>query len=184
MSGDGMRQEFLLREAVLAGSEDAWRAWYDATYAPLEAYVLWRCARLRGLADDVLQETWLIAVRTIRRFRPEAGDFLAWLRGIAANVIRNQIRQWQRHLRRHVPLAAEPSCNGTVAGDDQRQRAEDVVRALAALPEHYEAALRDKYLERLSVEAMAVARGESPKAVESLLTRARAAFREAYLKRE
>ena len=40
-------------------------------------------------ADDVVQETWLTAVRRIRAFDPERGPFAAWLRGIAANVLRN-----------------------------------------------------------------------------------------------
>ena len=52
--------------------------------------------------------------------------------------------------------------------------------ALAALPDHYETVLRAKYLDRQSVDAIAAARGDSPKAVESLLSRARQAFREAY----
>ena len=37
-----------------------------------------------------------------------------------------------------------------------------------------------KYLDRMSVAEIAVACGETEKATESLLTRARAAFREAY----
>ena len=53
-------------------------------------------------------------------------------------------------------------------------------RALAELPEHYEGVLRAKYLDRLTVEAIANARGDTLKAVESLLARARQAFREAY----
>ena len=44
----------------------------------------------------------------------------------------------------------------------------------------YEAVLRAKYLDRQTVEEIAAARGETMKAVESLLSRARQAFREAY----
>ncbi len=51
---------------------------------------------------------------------------------------------------------------------------------MASLPEHYEAVLRAKYLDGQSMADIAAARGESVKAVESLLTRARAAFRAAY----
>jgi RNA polymerase sigma-70 factor (ECF subfamily) len=173
---NGVWREARLREAVLAGDEGAWRAWYDEAYAPLEAYVLWRCARLRDLADDVLQETWLVAVRSIRRFRPEAGNFLAWLRGIAANVVRNQLRVRKRHEFREArinPPEATPAESG--------EGAERIARALDALPERAEAVLRAKYLEGLSVAAIADAWGETPKAVESLLSRARAAFREVYL---
>jgi RNA polymerase sigma-70 factor (ECF subfamily) len=173
---NGVWREARLREAVLAGDEGAWRAWYDEAYAPLEAYVLWRCARLRDLADDVLQETWLVAVRSIRRFRPEAGNFLAWLRGIAANVVRNQLRARKRQVRRETftrPRDTTPSDTG--------EDAERIARALDALPERCEAVLRAKYLDGLSVAAIAGAWGETPKAVESLLSRARSAFREVYL---
>jgi DNA-directed RNA polymerase specialized sigma24 family protein len=41
-----------------------------------------------------------------------------------------------------------------------------------------------KYLEGRSVADIAAERGESPKATESLLTRAREAFRQAYLHEE
>jgi len=55
---------------------------------------------------------------------------------------------------------------------------------VASLPEHYEAVLRAKYLDGQSVAAIAAERDESPKAVESLLTRARQAFRDVYQKSE
>src|SRR5438093_10891686 len=86
-------EEQRLHRAVLAGDERAWRTWYDASFAALDAYVVWRCAGLRDLADDVVQETWLIAVRRVSSFDPERGRFLSWLRGIAANVLRGQLRR-------------------------------------------------------------------------------------------
>jgi RNA polymerase sigma-70 factor (ECF subfamily) len=48
------------------------------------------------------------------------------------------------------------------------------------LPARYEAVLRAKYLDGRSVADVAAAHGETAKAVESLLTRAREAFRQAY----
>src|SRR5213595_2691026 len=82
-----------LHDAVLAGDERAWQTWYDESYAALEAYIVWRCGGLRDLADDALQETWLAAVRRVRDFDPERATFAAWLRGIAANVLRNLLRK-------------------------------------------------------------------------------------------
>jgi RNA polymerase sigma-70 factor (ECF subfamily) len=178
MDGDRVGHDRRFRAAVLQGDEAAWRTWYDATADGLRAYVHWRLAGLTDLADEVVQETWLIAVRRVRSFRPEVGPFAGWLCGIAANIIRNHLRQ--RRLPSRVPVAA---CHGPVdigrpAGDET---AEQVARALADLPPHYEQVLRAKYLEGLSVQAIADRSGDSPKAVESLLTRARLAFREAYL---
>ena len=67
---------------------------------------------------------------------------------------------------------------------ETRERSERIAQALAALPEQYEAVLRAKYLELQTVEQIAAVRNETPKAVESLLTRARAAFRENFASQE
>jgi len=164
-----------LHRAVLAGDERAWRTLYDATFAGLDAYVVWRCAGLRDLADDVVQETWLTAVRRMRDFDPQRGPLLAWLRGIAANVLRGQFRR-----KMPQPLVGDDHPARADIDGERREEAEQIASALATLPEHYEAALRAKYLDGLSVAAIAADRAESPKAVESLLSRAREAFRAAY----
>jgi RNA polymerase sigma-70 factor, ECF subfamily len=168
-------RERLLRRAVLAGDAGAWRLWYDEAAPRLSAYVRWRCAGLDDMADDVLQETWLTAVRRVRHFDPARAAFSGWLLGIAANVLRNHLRR-QRRRGTVQPLSAEPAA--PVEGPERERRLE-IARVLAELPPHYEQVLRAKYLDGQSVAAIAAARGESPKAVESLLTRARGAFREA-----
>ncbi|MBW3543596.1 MAG: sigma-70 family RNA polymerase sigma factor [Planctomycetes bacterium] len=165
---------------MLAGDEDAWRELYERAYNRTRAYIVWRCAGRTDWTDDVLQETWMIAVRRIRKFDPDVGSFVDWLRGIAANVLRNRIR----------------GTNGQVTGtgsrlepaDDrrpeqpleQRERAAAIAQALATLPPHYEDVLRAKYVDRRSVIEIAAAGGQSAKAVESLLGRARDAFRKSY----
>jgi len=177
-------QERRWRQAVLAGDERAWQALYDGAFAELLAYALWRAGGRRDWAEDVVQETWLVAVRRLRDFDPEQGAFVAWLRGIAANVIRNQLRQ-------SGTRAQESGARGRESGGreleavapDGRAAAEDaehVARVLAALPERYESVLRAKYLEQRSVDEIALLWRETPKAIESLLTWARAAFRAAY----
>jgi RNA polymerase sigma-70 factor (ECF subfamily) len=176
---DRVERERELRRAVLAGGEFAWRTLYDESFASLYAYVLWRCGGLRDRADEVSQETWLTAVRRLRAFDPSAGSFAAWLRGIAANVLRNHFRREKQRTRRTQPLESE-----MLAVEEKREEAERIATALGSLPAHYEAVLRMKYLEGRSVADIAAERGESPKAVESQLSRAREAFRQAYLQSE
>jgi RNA polymerase sigma-70 factor (ECF subfamily) len=167
-----------LRSAVLAGDEQAWRVWYDAAFPELYAYAHWRCAGLRDLTDDIVQETWLTAVRRLRSFDPEQGSFHDWLRGIAANLLRNH---WRQALRRNGrPRVSHPSTAPADAALEERERAERIARTLTKLPERQEAVLRAKYLEGRSIADIAAEWGETPKAVESLLSRAREAFREAY----
>ena len=76
----------------LAGDVRAWHALYDSACEPLFAYLAWRCGGIRDLVEDVAQDTWLVAVRRIRSFDPELAPFLGWLRGIAANLLRNRLR--------------------------------------------------------------------------------------------
>ena len=108
--------------------------------------------------------------------------------GVLRLAVRDRLeRRPQRDPR---PPPAEGAIRSLVPGDDHAaadttdatEKAECVAAALAALPDHYEAVLRAKYLDRLTVDEIATGRGESPKAVESLLSRARQAFREAYEK--
>jgi RNA polymerase sigma-70 factor (ECF subfamily) len=123
-----------------------------------------------------VQETWLTAVRRVRTFRPEQGPFAGWLCGVSANLIRNRLRA----ARRQSPKAGRPDRSDVHGSSGANETGERVARALAELPPHYEAVLRAKYFDGLNVQTIAGRRGESLKAVESLLTRARQAFRDAY----
>jgi len=182
---DRVRRERGLRGAVLAGDEQAWRAWYEEHFANLYAYVQWRCAGLRDHADEVVQETWLIAVRRIRSFDPDRGAFGGWLRGIAAMVLSNHFRRENRRRSHNQSLdGVDAKASAGNAELEQQERAERVARSLSALPKRYEAVLRAKYLDGQSVVEIADSRGETPKTIESLLTRARQAFREVYLELE
>jgi RNA polymerase sigma-70 factor (ECF subfamily) len=181
---DHVWRERGLLDAVLTGDELAWRTWYEESFDGLYAYVLWRYAGLRDRADEVVQEVWLTAVRRLRSFDPGQGSFAGWLRGIAANVLRNHFRREARRARRTETLACDPVAADPEAGGRRQEEAERIARALSTLPERYEAVLRAKYLEGRSVADIAAAGGQTVKAVESLLTRARQAFREAYLASE
>ncbi len=78
-----------------------------------------------------------------------------------------------------TPLNAtppEPPDRATLS----RERRDLVHATLDLLPPHYGRVLEFKYLEELSVKAIARRMDMSAKAVESLLTRARGAFREVY----
>lgn len=176
--GDRLWHDRRWHAAVLAGDDVAWRAGYDAAFESVRGYVRWRAAGMSDLADDALQETWLTAVRRIADFDPARGSFATWVCGIAGNVIRNSLRSRQRQSSRIGALAR--SLSGEEPPNFEADRAELTARALAELPAHYEAALRDKYLRGKTVAAMATDRNETVKAVESLLTRARSAFREIF----
>jgi RNA polymerase sigma-70 factor (ECF subfamily) len=174
-------REEILHRAVLAGDDRAWQTLYDESFDALYRYVHWRTGGLRERTDEVVQETWLRAVRRIRKFDPRRGTFLNWVRGIAANVA---YRHYRRALARRdaAPLPEDPPAAHYAASAplEQRERVERIATTLSALPEHYEHVLRAKYVDGQSVADIARSRGDTPKAVESLLTRARAAFRKVF----
>ena len=175
-SSDRVGRERSLRQAVLRGDVRAWQTLYDDVFAEVFAYVQWRCAGLGALAEDITQDTWLVAVRRLGAFNPEQGPFAKWLCGIAANLLRNHFRARHAVTNRALP----EQLARTDVESERREQAEQIARVLAELPERYEAALRAKYLDQRSVEEIATAWRETPKAIESLLTRARQAFRTAY----
>jgi RNA polymerase sigma-70 factor (ECF subfamily) len=171
-------RERVLRIAALGGDAAAWCALFEPAFDTVHSYVRWRCGGRADLVDDVVQETWFTAARKLRAFNPDGSRFAGWVCGIAANVARSQVRKCLRYGKRVQSLVAvsEPSS----PEPDLPHDPERIALALADLPERYELALRMKYFEQMSVTEMATATGDSVKAVESLLARARQAFREAY----
>jgi RNA polymerase sigma-70 factor (ECF subfamily) len=176
-----IRREKLMHREVLAGNEDAWRTWYEEHFDALFSYIWWRSGAQRELAEDATQETWLTAVRKIRSFDPERADFPSWLRGIANNILRNCFRKTARRSASSTPFDEKAHGSAAAIGENNvpTRPSQLVALALSDLPERYEEALRAKYLEGLSVLQIASAWGETEKAVESVLSRARQAFRQA-----
>jgi RNA polymerase sigma-70 factor (ECF subfamily) len=170
-----------LRDAVVAGQVWAWTELYDASYEALWGYVYWRTGRVHEWTEEVVQQTWLVAVRQIRSFEPRRGRFNTCLRGIADRVVKSQLRRWlidQRALRargveRDVMAAADEAAL-------RREEALCIAQALAAISPDYERVLRAKYFDQQRVVEIAAAEGTTPKAIESRLTRARQAFAQAY----
>jgi RNA polymerase sigma-70 factor (ECF subfamily) len=181
--------EAALRAAILAGSTAAWDRLYARGAEPVHRFLLARARQRLGpawlrdhsLVDEAYQETWLVAVRRLDRFDPERAPFVAWLFGIAERV-------WLDVARRHgrgpqslgVPETGQATPAATDAETDDVDTTEAIAAALAGLPPAYAAALREKYLENDDVRSIAARRGLGAKAAESLLGRARAAFRRLY----
>jgi len=128
----------------------------------------------------------MTAVRRIRNFDPGRAPFEAWLRGVADNVLRNHYRRarLRSSVERPVSDAAllgPAAASGAPPVDGRASElAERIALTLTELPRRYQEVLKAKYEEHLPVAEIAGLWGQGPKAVESLLTRARAAFRETY----
>ncbi|HEV2285149.1 MAG TPA: sigma-70 family RNA polymerase sigma factor, partial [Steroidobacteraceae bacterium] len=155
--------------------------------------VLRRVGTEQDAAQDIAQVALTRGVQRLASYRAEASLF-TWLCQIARHEIADHLaRSARRGLATAVLLTREddPAVRAALESihalaDEEPERhlqREDlrmlVHAALDYLPERYAQVLEMKYLDDLSVESIAGRLGVTGIAVQSLLARARAAFREA-----
>jgi RNA polymerase sigma-70 factor (ECF subfamily) len=153
---------------------DEFSAFYGTAFGEVYRYLLRAMLGDRTLAEDLTQETFVVAVVAARAGRCEALS-LAWVLGVARHKVIDHYRKTTRNERRMSLFAA--------SGDDVHDRQwlpdeepSGIVRALAGLSAEHRLVLVLKYLDDLTVVQIAAALGKSPQAVESLLARARRAL--------
>lgn len=127
-------------------------------------------SRDRSLAEDLTQDTFIKATRSLSGFR--GGDPKAWLFTIARSVFID-------HTRRRRPEPTEDIDRTAVSGPDVEER-DAIDEALRRLPERQRMALLLVDHAGMSYSEMAAVVGVSPAAAKGLLHRARNAFRTAY----
>jgi RNA polymerase sigma-70 factor, ECF subfamily len=181
VSGPGSVAERELVAGVLRKDRKA-TARFVAEYTDgVYAYVRHRLAPRGDLVDDLVQDVFLAALGGLSSFRGTS-PLRAWLLGIARHKVESFYRQ---QLREPEPLADggdvfEPTAGGVSIDEHiDRDRLEaKTQQILKQLPESYGLALLWRYWENRSVRDMAEATGRTEKAIERLLARARARFRE------
>lgn len=175
---------------MLAGDEAAFEELFEANFQGLYRFALARLDYDHELAKDMAQTALCTAIAKLDTYRFEAPLF-AWLCAICRFELSAHYRRQQR--RPHeVELPEEAGATrGTLESlilelenpEQQLLRAEVgrlVHVAIDHLPRHYRHALEWKYLEGWSVQEIADRLDLSLKATESVLTRARSAFREGF----
>jgi RNA polymerase sigma-70 factor (ECF subfamily) len=135
---------------------------------PLFAFLAYRCGD-RGLAEDVLADTFERALRARRRFDPRKASEKTWLYSIAVNRLRDEVRRRGAE-RRAVERAASRL---ELAGDDfDRIAARDELRSvLALLPDAEREVIALRYGAELSVPEIAKVIGERRTTAEGRLYR-------------
>jgi len=175
----------LLVERMLRGDEEAFAMFFDAHFGPLFRFTLRRTDGNADAAEEIVQMTLCTAVRKLATFRGEA-SLLTWL----VTFCRHEISAYFRKRQRIPPLLELSDDLPEIRSAIESIRAEDpllrketsalVQSVLDALPSRYGDVLEWKYIEGVSVAAIAERLGVSAKAAESMLTRARIAFRDAF----
>jgi RNA polymerase sigma-70 factor (ECF subfamily) len=183
------RDRALVRR-LLAGDERAFDEFFEGHFPGLYRFALARVGRDHDAAEDVAQATLCKAVTKLRTYRGEAALF-TWL----CTFCRHEISAFHRKrgvvakrvdlIEDHPEIQAALESLGELTDDPEQALVRSEIGRLVQvtldqLPCHYGNALEWKYLEGYSVKEIATRLELSPKAAESLLTRARVAFRDGF----
>jgi RNA polymerase sigma-70 factor (ECF subfamily) len=177
-----------LIQRMRSGDERAFDEFFRAYFPRLFRFAVRRLGN-EDAAEDVVQAALVIAMRKIGSWRGEAALF-TWL----CTICRHELSAyWARTGRQPVtlPLDDHPDTRAQIEslahdgpGPDaelERHDLSDRVRVtLDHLPRPYGDVLTWKYIEGLSVAEIAARLGATAKAAESMLTRARVAFRDGF----
>jgi RNA polymerase sigma-70 factor (ECF subfamily) len=177
-------EDLALVERMLDGDERAFEAFGERYAQALWRFAVSRLAGDQERASEIVQTAMVKALSKIETYRGEA-SLLTWLCACCRNEILMHFRS-RRRAPEEVELreCVEPGAGMPVAPPTDgeaallsRERALQVHLVLDTLPGDYARALEWKYVEKLSMRDIAARFGRSEKSVESLLTRARDAFR-------
>lgn len=187
---DGPQRDKRLARRMLAGEERAFEEFFEGHFPGL-----YRFARVRlgddDAAEEVAQVTLCKGIEKLASYRGEATLF-TWLctfcrHEISAFFTRNRMVPRQVALiedRPEVRAALESLPASFREGPHEALARKELGRlvqvVLDQLPAHYGDVLEWKYLEGLPVKEIAARLGSSAKAAESLLVRAREAFRDGF----
>ena len=170
----------------------AFREFFDDYFPRLFRFTLRRVEGDEEAARDIVQAALIRGVRKLETYRGEASLF-TWLCQITRHELSDQLARATRekpYLQRLVELEDDPEHRATLesipadaeAGPEATRQREDLAALVHAtldyLPSRYAKVLELKYLEDLSVEAIATRLGVTAITVQSLLARARQAFRD------
>ena len=170
---------------------EAVERWFQEHADAVYTFIFYRVGKDPDVATDVVQETFLTALRKIGEYDPGRGAMLAWLTYVSRNCIRKALKQagryktyselWEQIDRKLVAayreLATAPLPEEVL---EREETAELVHMTLSSIPGNYERALKRHYYQRQSLKEIARAEGMTEGAVKSLLHRARLAFKTAF----
>ena len=182
---DPTSDESELVRRVLHGERAAADEFFSRHFRPLYEFAHYRMGAQRSEVEDLVQDTFVVAFENLARFDGRS-TVQTWLSGIAKNKIRAQRRKRRPMSLSDALDAADGEIDSWLASIDeralpgwvleQRETRELVGATLAELPLDYREALLSKYVNGESTAQVAARAGRSPKAAESMLTRARVAF--------
>jgi len=171
-----------LRQGDAAALEQMYQRYVDHVYS----LVFHQVGQDKSVAEDIVQETFLSALKSIGKFRGKS-KLYTWLCSIAYHKVADFYRRQGRQdkggeqppgigaIELERIKDSEPLASSKIESEEGRQVIE---RALLSLPLDYRQVLMLKYIEEMPVLEISLVMRRSPKSVEGLLTRARKELRD------
>lgn len=181
----------LLVKRALAGEEQAFNQFFDDNFSRLYRFALPRLSEDPEATREVVHMALSRALRKLPTYRAESSLF-TWLCVICRNEMSDWLRKNLRYRERIVLTedypeikAAVDSFNAPQSDDPENSyRRTEAIRliqvALDRLPPRYGNALEWKYIEGYSIKEIAARMVISPEAAQSVIARAKRAFRDIY----
>lgn len=183
------RSDKELIQGMLHREEAAFNEFFRCYFPRIYRFALTRLDNDAQAAEEIVQSTLIRAIRNLKGYRGEAALF-TWV----CQICRNQISDYFRSARRlgsrvamiedspEIRAALESLAAPSREQPQQRYRDAEISRlvrvVLDTLPGRYGSALELKYIDGLSVEQIGLRLSISATAAQSLLARARAAFKD------
>ncbi len=162
--------------AVQRQDKDAFASLMARHLDSLYGYAL-RLTQEPSNAEDLVQETWLRVWANAKKYKQGTVAFSTWLHRVLHNLFVDQHRRQQRSVPEDTEVVRRDDVYDLYA---QRQTKSQVDKLLWQLPDNQRAALLLFHQQGFSTREVAAILGLGERAAESLLARARRAFRQSY----
>ena len=179
-----LQQDADMLKRLHDGDRTAMAELYDRYFDRVYSLVFNQVDRNRDVAEDIVQETFLAALKSAKGFKGRSSAY-TWLCSIAYHKVADHYRRQSRERKRMVSgvdvdtvdvsdnPGRQPQPDSLIESAETRQV---VNEALSKLPWDYRQVLILKYVEELSVQEISQIMDRSPKSIEGLLTRSRKAL--------
>ena len=164
-----------------AGSQTAFAELVGQCHRPLRSY-LGRFVHNAEVADDLAQETFLIAYARLDAYQPSA-PFLSWLFGIGRNLARTYLRKEVRRRRHEGQLVESALAKWHLEAvthsadiDRHEQQLEALTSCVDHLPEKQRALVEQFYFQQQSAESIAIQSASKGSTIRMTLLRIRRAL--------
>jgi len=178
--GSELHEADRIVEEVLAGDNEAF-----AGLVRLFQESVWRIAatilRDRDATENLVQQVFVDAYLHLDQYEPGT-DFGAWIRTVARNRLRKELRSAAREDRRLALFRERLAARLRSEAGGQHDDSDVYVAALRScrqlLPPRDAALLKMRYESGMSFEAIAARQGQTPEAVQRMISRIRFRLRD------